>query len=70
MQCATKLLDNLGTQEEALLTFNASNMILAVYSNASYLSKPKACLGPQVPAPQNLLAGLTPCTLLYQLPGY
>jgi hypothetical protein len=42
MQCATQLLDYLGTQEEAILTYNASNMILAVHSNASYLSKPKA----------------------------
>jgi hypothetical protein len=42
MQCATQLLDYLGTQEEAILTYNASDMILAVHSNASYLSKPKA----------------------------
>jgi predicted glutamine amidotransferase len=42
MQYAKQLLDYLGTQEEAVLTFNASNMVLAVHSNASYLSKPKA----------------------------
>jgi hypothetical protein len=42
MQCATQLLDYLSTQEEAILTYNASDMILAVHSNASYLSKPKA----------------------------
>jgi hypothetical protein len=42
MRCATQLLDYLGTQEEAILTYIASNMILAVHSNASYLSKPKA----------------------------
>jgi hypothetical protein len=41
MQCATQLFNYLGTQEEAILTYNASNMILAVHSNASYLSKPK-----------------------------
>ncbi len=41
MQCATQLLDYLGTQEEAILTYNASDMILAVHSDASYLSKPK-----------------------------
>jgi hypothetical protein len=42
IRCATQLLDYLGTHEEAILTYNASNMILAVHSNASYLSKPKA----------------------------
>ena len=42
MRSAKQLLDYLGTQEEAELTFNASNMILAVHSNASYLSEPKA----------------------------
>jgi hypothetical protein len=43
MRCATQLLDYLGIQEEAILTYNASDMILAVHSNASYLRKPKAC---------------------------
>ena len=42
MHSAIQLLDYLGTQEEAVLTFNASDMILAVYSDACYLSKPKA----------------------------
>jgi hypothetical protein len=42
MRCATRLLDYLGTQEEAILTYNASDMILAVHSDASYLSEPKA----------------------------
>jgi hypothetical protein len=36
------LLDYLGTQEEAILTYNASEMVLATHSNASYLSKPNA----------------------------
>jgi hypothetical protein len=36
------LLDYLGTQEEAILTYNASKMVLAAHSNASYLSKPNA----------------------------
>ncbi len=42
-----QLLDYLASQEEAVLTYNASNMILAVHSNASYLSEPKArsCAG-------------------------
>jgi hypothetical protein len=42
MKSATQLLDYLGTQDKAVLTFNANNMISAVHSNASYLSKPKA----------------------------
>ncbi len=37
-----QLLDYLASQEEAVLTYNASDMILAVHSNASYLSEPKA----------------------------
>ena len=32
------LLDYLGTQEEAVLTYNASEMVLAAHSNASYLT--------------------------------
>ncbi len=42
MRGATQLLNYLGTQEEAILTYHASDMILAVHTNASYLSKPKA----------------------------
>ena len=37
-----QFLDYFSTQEEAILTFNASDMKLVVHSNASYLSKPKA----------------------------
>ena len=37
-----QLLDYLGTQEEAVLMFNASDMALAVHSDAIYLSKPKS----------------------------
>ena len=36
------LLDYLGTQEEAVLTFNASKMVLAAHSNTSYFSKTNA----------------------------
>ena len=36
------LLDYLGTQEEAILTYNASEMVLAAHSDASYLSEPNA----------------------------
>jgi hypothetical protein len=36
-----QFLDYLATQDEAVLTFNKSNMILAVHSNTSYRSEPK-----------------------------
>lgn len=42
MKQTQQLLDYLATQEEAVLTYNKSNMILAVHSDASYLSEPKA----------------------------
>ena len=38
----TQILDYLATQEEAVLTYKASQMILVVHSDASYLSEPKA----------------------------
>ena len=37
-----QLLDYVATQEEAVLTYHASEMKLVVHSNASYLSEPKA----------------------------
>jgi hypothetical protein len=37
-----QLLNYLATQEDAVLSYHASNMVLAVHSNASYLSRPKA----------------------------
>ena len=42
MKQILQLLDYIATQEKAALTYNASDMKLAVYSDASYLSKPKA----------------------------
>ena len=42
MQHTQQLLKYLASQEEAVLTYNASKMILAVHSDASYLSKLKA----------------------------
>ena len=36
------LLDYIGTQEEAVLTYNASPMVVAVHSDASYLSEQNA----------------------------
>ena len=42
MRYAMPFLDYVATQEEAVITFNTINMILAVHSDASYLSEPKA----------------------------
>jgi hypothetical protein len=42
MKLCKKLLDFIATQEEAILTYRASKMVLAIHSNASHLSKPKA----------------------------
>jgi hypothetical protein len=33
----------MASQNKAVLTYKASNMVLAIHSNASYLSEPKAC---------------------------
>jgi hypothetical protein len=41
MNHTVQLLDYLATQEEAVITYHASDMILATHSNASYLSEPK-----------------------------
>jgi hypothetical protein len=40
MSQTMQLLDYLATQEEAVLTYHANDMILAAHSNASYLSEP------------------------------
>ena len=42
MNYTTQFLDYVATQEEAILIFSASGMKLAVHSDASYLSEPKA----------------------------
>jgi hypothetical protein len=42
MQQTLQLLDYLATQEDAVLSYHASDMILAAHSNASYLSEPNA----------------------------
>jgi hypothetical protein len=42
MQQTLQLLDYLATQEDAVLSYHASNMVLAVHSGTRYLSKPKA----------------------------
>ena len=42
LQQTIQLLDYIASQDDAVLTFNASDMVLAIHSNASYLSKPNA----------------------------
>ena len=37
-----KLLDYAALQEDAVITYHASDMVLAILSGASYLSEPKA----------------------------
>ncbi|KAL9178273.1 hypothetical protein ACHAXT_001701 [Thalassiosira profunda] len=37
-----QVLDFLATQDDAIITYSASDMVLAAHSDASYLSKPKA----------------------------
>jgi hypothetical protein len=43
IQKCKKILDYAATHPDAVLTYRASNMVLAVHSDASYLSKPGAC---------------------------
>ena len=42
MKHTQQLLDYLATQEEAVLTYNSSEMILAAHSDASYLNEEEA----------------------------
>jgi hypothetical protein len=42
MGLCKKFLDFMATQEEAILTYHTSKMVLAIHSNALYLSEPKA----------------------------
>ncbi len=42
MELWTQCLDYMVTQEDAMLTYRASNMVLAIHSNTSYLSEPKS----------------------------
>jgi hypothetical protein len=43
MELCKKFLDFMAMQEEAILTYHASEMVLAIHSNASYLSEPIVC---------------------------
>jgi len=42
MKKCLQFLDYATTQDDAILTYKASDMILAIHSDASYLSEPKA----------------------------
>eukprot|EP00804_Cyclotella_cryptica_P023112 CCRYP_000353-RD/>CCRYP_000353-RD protein AED:0.34 eAED:0.30 QI:0/0/0/1/0/0/2/0/454 len=42
MEQTKQLLDYIATQDDAVITYSASDMVLAVHSDASYLSEPKA----------------------------
>jgi hypothetical protein len=42
MEKCLQFLDYVVSQEDAILTNKASNMVLTIHSNTSYLSKPKA----------------------------
>jgi hypothetical protein len=42
MQKSLQFLDYTASQEDAIVTYRASNMRLAIHSNASYVSEPKA----------------------------
>ena len=42
MRKTLKFLDSVTTHPDAILTFNASSMVLNVHSDASYLTEPKA----------------------------
>jgi hypothetical protein len=42
MEKVKQFLDYASTQEDAVITYKASDMVLAIHSDASYLSKPKA----------------------------
>jgi hypothetical protein len=43
MELCKKSIDFMSCQEEAVLTYQASDMVLAIHSDASYLSEPKSC---------------------------
>jgi hypothetical protein len=43
MELCKQFLDYMAMQEDTILTYCTSNMVLAIHSNASYLSEPKSC---------------------------
>jgi hypothetical protein len=43
MKCVNQFLDYMWTHPDAIIRYHASDMILNVHSDVSYLSAPKAC---------------------------
>ncbi len=43
MTLCKQFLDYVASQDKAILTYKASGIVLAIHSDASYLSEPKAC---------------------------
>jgi hypothetical protein len=43
MELCKQFLDYMAMQEDAILTYHTSNMVLAIHSDASYLSEPTSC---------------------------
>jgi hypothetical protein len=43
MELCKQFLDYMASQEDTILTYHTSSMVLAIHSNESYLSKPKSC---------------------------
>jgi hypothetical protein len=43
MEKCLQFLDYAALQDDAIITYHASDMKLAIHSDASYLSEPKAC---------------------------
>ena len=43
MKLCKLFLDYMASQEEAVLTYKVSDMVLTIHRDASYLSEPKAC---------------------------
>ena len=72
MERVKQLLDYFASQEEAIITYNSSKMILAVHNDAGYANEKKArshagghfCLSSNKPDPPNNGAILTNATII------
>ena len=72
MERVKQLLDYCASQEEAIITYNSSKMILAVHNDAGYANEKKArshagghfCLSSNKPDPPNNGAILTNATII------
>ncbi len=47
MELCKQFLDYMATKEDAILTYHASDIVLAIHSNTSFLSEPesRSCVG-------------------------